>query len=339
MRLHKLSSMILVAAFWTTSFAQGGDHAAWPDDWNDWSDPALWATVGNAGNVGEQSRLAGYGDATYYGSVGDAYKIGKYEVTARQYTAFLNAVAQTDAHGLYNASMWSNSSGCKIRQSGASGNYTYSVADGYANRPVNYVSFWDAVRFTNWLHGGDTESGAYHNVGDPSLFGRNSNAKFFIPTENEWYKAAYHKNDGVTGNYWDYPTGADTPSPGRDLTDSINPGNNANYYGSTYPIDSPYCTTLAGEFQSSASPYGTFDQGGNVVEWSETAIVSSCSLRGGSFLNDATSLAASSRYLSSPTSEDGYIGFRVASVPEPGSLVLLAGIAVTALLYYWRKHA
>ena len=33
-----------------------------------------------------------------------------------------------------------------------------------------------------------------------------ADAKYWIPTENEWYKAAYHKNDGVTGNYFDYPT-------------------------------------------------------------------------------------------------------------------------------------
>jgi formylglycine-generating enzyme len=39
---------------------------------------------------------------------------------------------------------------------------------------------------------------------------RNADAKFWIPTENEWYKAAYHKNDGVTGNYWDYPTRSDS---------------------------------------------------------------------------------------------------------------------------------
>ena len=83
---------------------------------------------------------------------------------------------------------------------------------------MNYVSFWDAARFANWLHNGQptgpqgpgtTEDGAYHDVGNQTLFGRNAGAKFFIPTEDEWYKAAYHKNDGVTGNYWDYPTASE----------------------------------------------------------------------------------------------------------------------------------
>ena len=66
--------------------------------------------VGNAGNLGEQSRLW-YGDHTYYGGVNYEYDIGKYEVTAGQYTAFLNAVASEDAYGLYNHWMWDHTLG------------------------------------------------------------------------------------------------------------------------------------------------------------------------------------------------------------------------------------
>ena len=40
---------------------------------------------------------------------------------------------------------------------------------------------------------------------------RKPGATWVIPTEDEWYKVAYHKNDGVTGNYGDYPTGSNTP--------------------------------------------------------------------------------------------------------------------------------
>ena len=57
-------------------------------------------------------------------AVSYAYNIGEYEVTAGQYTAFLNAVAKTDTNGLYNANMWSDTRGCQIQQSGAPGNYT-----------------------------------------------------------------------------------------------------------------------------------------------------------------------------------------------------------------------
>ncbi|MBM4090418.1 MAG: formylglycine-generating enzyme family protein [Planctomycetes bacterium] len=135
--------------------------------------------------------------------VNPVYAIGKYEGTAGQHTPFLNAVAATDTYGLYNTSM-TDTRGCQIVRSGSSGSYTYSVAADRANRPVNYVSFWDAARFVNWLHNGqgngDTESGVYVNVGNQSAFTRSADAEYRIPTENEWYKAAYHKDDGVTGN-------------------------------------------------------------------------------------------------------------------------------------------
>ena len=120
-----------------------------------------WVSVGNPGNAD---------DDTGYGGVSDEYQISTYEVTAGQYTEFLNAVAATDTYGLYNTSMDSIGEGCQIQQSGSSGSYTYSVASDYADRPVNYVSWYDCLRFANWLHNGQptgsqdastTEDGAY----------------------------------------------------------------------------------------------------------------------------------------------------------------------------------
>ena len=247
-------------------------------------------TVGNPGNAPDTRY-----DATGFGSVGYVYQIGKYEVTAGQYTEFLNAVAKADPNGLYNTAMGDpgGSFGANIQRTGSSPNYSYSVAADWANRPVNYVSFWDAARFANWLHNGQptgpqgpgtTEDGAYHDVGNQTLFGRNAGAKFFIPTEDEWYKAAYHdKTAGLAASYFDYPTGTNAV-PGNDINETTNPGNNANYYISNYAIGSPYYRTVVGEFELSDSPYGTFDQGGNVWEWNETAVTSSSrGLRGGSF--------------------------------------------------------
>lgn len=151
-----------------------------------------FVTVGNPGNANDT-----YGDG--YGGVDYAYQIGKYEVTAGQYTAFLNAVAATDTHELYNSAMWSGASGCRIERSGSSGSYTYSVADDGANRPVSHLSWGDAARFTNWLHNdqgnGSTETGAYTLNGATSssalmAITRNADARYWIPTEDEWYKAA-----------------------------------------------------------------------------------------------------------------------------------------------------
>jgi sulfatase modifying factor 1 len=288
-------------------------------------------TVGNAGNAN---------DTTGYGAVGDVYQIGKYEVTAGQYTAFLSAVAATDTYALYNENMWSSLYGCKIERSGSSGSYTYSVAADRANRPVNFVSFWDAARFVNWLHNGqgtgDTESGAYLNVGDKGTFARQANAKYWIPTENEWYKAAYHKNDGVTGNYWDYPTGSDSEPSHHLLTPDL--GNNANFYQDGLTIDFPYYTTEVGAFKNSDSPYGTFDQGGNLWEWNEEVIGSSRGLRGGYWNNFSYYLLASNRNGNDPSYEDNDVGFRVASVPEPSSITLMLCGAIAGLLWWKRSR-
>lgn len=104
--------------------------------------------VGNPGNAGDTQSQGIFGAVDY------VFAIGKYEVTAGQYTEFLNAVAATDTYALYNVNMWTHAEGCKIERSGSPGNYTYSVAPDQANRPVNYVSWGDAVRFINWLHNG-----------------------------------------------------------------------------------------------------------------------------------------------------------------------------------------
>ncbi len=305
--------------------------------------------VGNPGNVADTRY-----DPTGYGSVVYTYNIGKYEVTAGQYRDFLNAVDPTGAnpYGLYNNYMDSSPYGCQITWNAGTSTYDFSGAPSgteadWADRPVNYVSWYDTLRFANWMHNGqgsgDTEDGAYDMSLGSSVV-RNPGATWFLPTEDEWYKVAYHKNDGVTGNYFDYPTSSDGV-PGY-VNDSGNlsgtgtaftgggtdPGNYATYDGDagTSGIGSPYYRTEVGEWENSDSPYGTFDQGGNVWEWNETLIGSYLrGIRGGSFSNAGNYLpAANSIYYHTPTDEPRNFGFRVAQVPEPAtlSLLLLSGL-------------
>lgn len=297
-------------------------------------------TIGNPGNAPDTR----YPSVGLFGSVGYEYQIGKYEVTAGQYTEFLNAVAKDDANGLYTPSMTSDGN---IVRSGISPNYSYSVASDWAIRPVGNVSFWDAARFANWIHNGQptggqgpgtTEDGAYHDIGNNTLFGRNAGARFFIPTEDEWYKAAYHdKSAGLAASYFDYPTGTNSV-PGRNVNETSTPGNNANYYTSSYAIGPPYYYTPVGEFELSVSPYGTFDQGGNIYEWNETPFNSvSHGARGGAYDWGSIRMKASLRdgFGSSYTSQ--FMGFRVAAaVPEPGTL-LLTITALAASLIRRRK--
>ena len=296
--------------------------------------------VGNPNNAAD-TRYATPG----YGSVGYNYNIGKYEVTAGQYTAFLNAVAATDTYGLYSPQMSDTSWGSGITQGVVSGRYTYSVATDFINRPVNYVSWGDSARFANWLHNGQptgaqglatTEDGAYYLNGATTYAGPNAVTRkagwtWAITSEDEWYKAAYYKGGSTSAGYWLYPTSSDT-APGQDMADAS--GNNANYYTApyVYPIDSGKRTTVAGEFQDSDSPYGTFDQGGNVIEWNDTLISDSFrGLRGGGFLSGYygdgdIELRASYRvYNIYAGDEHPWLGFRVSAVPEPSSLIALAG--------------
>ena len=310
-------------------------------------------TVGNPGNAGELSGECvpnGNGPCRECGAVDYVYKIAKFEVTAGQYTEFLNAVADQDSCGLYSTSMWSSSDGCKIQRTGSSPNYSYSVGADWANRPVNYVSWGDAARFANWLHNGQptgaqdlttTEDGSYYlnwATSDEEFMAvvREPDASWVIPSEDEWYKAAYHYNDGVTGNYYDYPTSNDS-IPSNALIDP-DPGNNANFYTqSGYTIGSPYYRTVAGDFENSESPYGTFDQGGNVFEWNEAILYSSQrGLRGGSFYNifATDNLHAAYRGNLHPSYGGQVFGFRVAEVSEPGPVPTVSewGLVAMALL-------
>ena len=290
------------------------------------------------GNPGNDNDVHGRG----YGRVPYEYDIGKYEVTAGQYTEFLNAVAAEDTYGLYNTSMWSDHRGCKIQRSGGPGNYTYSVAADWADRPVNFVSWGDSARFCNWLANGqptgaqgltNTEDGSYYLDGATSdgalmAVSRKACAVCVIPKESEWYKAAYY--DGSNDVYYDYPTGTDA-TPSNALIDP-DPGNNANLYDPNvggevgYTIGAPYYRTEVGEFDNSGSPYGTFDQGGNLWEWTEGIVSGSQrGLRGGSHGNCASveNLLASDGRSGSPVAETFGIGFRVAAAPEPGTVGLL----------------
>jgi formylglycine-generating enzyme required for sulfatase activity len=108
-----------------------------------------WVTVGNPGNAADTQVMNDL--TTGYGSVGTTYRIDKYEVTNAQYTEFLNAVAATgqlDPTALYNTSMGSDVRG-GIARAVSGPNYVYTVKADMGNKPVNFVSFYDALRFAN----------------------------------------------------------------------------------------------------------------------------------------------------------------------------------------------
>jgi formylglycine-generating enzyme required for sulfatase activity len=288
--------------------------------------------VGHPGNAADDGAIRGQcgPDATYLcGSVATAYRISKTEVTNAQYVEFLNAVDPngTNPYQIYSASMGTLPYGGIDFIAGNDAGTKYQAKAGRGAIPVKYVTFWDSLRFANWLNNGqgsaDTETGAYTLLGGTEIpsnansVTRNAGATIVLPSEDEWYKAAYFNGT----SYFDYPTGTDTQIV------CAAPGTTANTANCDFAVGN---LTIVGSYTASPSPYGTFDQGGNSWEWTETLSGGSDRIsRGGSFSNDPTYLSASVRSISDPDSETNGNTIRLASpIPEPGTAVLLA----TALL-------
>lgn len=311
--------------------------------------------VGDPGNAGELSGATYYtgsGGLRVCGAVDYAYRIGTYEVTAGQYTEFLNAKAAAgDPYGLYDVEMADLSfskKGCNINRVAVNNRYVYSVPVDWANRPVNHVDFWDACRFVNWLANGqgdgDTETGTYtltlQGMADNTVT-RNPGWTWAIPSEDEWYKAAYYKGGGTDAGYWLYPTRYNRP-PGVDLDDAS--GNNANV-GTSYVIDAPYYRTPVGQFARTYSPYGAFDMAGNVWEWTDMIDAfpttpnwyNQRAVRGSSFSCNYVLSESPYRLCGLPTLNGATGGFRVVSVPEPSSITCVIGMLVGLLGLVGRK--
>lgn len=305
--------------------------------------------VGNIGNPNDPT--------TGFGGVNYGYSIGKYEVTLNQYTEFLNAVAKTDTYGLYNTSMGTELRVAGISRSGSSGSYNYSVI-GSGNRPVTLVSWYDSARFMNWLHNGQpaglqaagtTETGAYTLTGNTGIVTRNSGWTYGLPSENEWYKAAYYQpaaHGGDADGYWLYPTANNAIPNSRN--GSLSDPNSGNFYrndgiangfnggyavtdSASHSTSQNYLTDV-GAFGLADSFYGTFDQGGNVLEWNDAVIGGSArGWRGGSWFDGENSLRSSYRGSAGPSVEGYFMGFRVAIIPEP-SVAGLMGLGALLLL-------
>ena len=297
-------------------------------------------TVGNAGNAA---------DTSTYGAVAYSYDIGKNEVTNTQYAAFLNAKAATDTFNLYSSNMADQFGG--ITRAGSSGSYTYTVKSGFTNKAVNYVSFWDATRFTNWLSNGQgsgsTETGSYTlgSVTNPtnSSVTRNVGAKWVVASENEWYKAAYYdptKSGGA--GYWLHATKSDTLGQNNPFTAT----NGANYNDGDFAVYTGGTTDGAlpvGSYSAAGSFYGTYDQGGNVAEWNEAISGSNRGTRGGSWFDSQSNLRSSLRSDSNAALDNvGSLGFRVASlaaIPEPSVYGAAMGVITLGVVMMRRRKA
>jgi formylglycine-generating enzyme len=272
-----------------------------------------FVNIGNAGNAA---------DTTTYGAVPYEYRVGTYEITQ-------DAITKATASGMSNvtAGAWTGS------------------------QPAANISWYGAAAFVNWLNTSTGHQAAYDltfsgswsmnlwssgqawTAGGENLY-RHKDAFYFLPSENEWYKAAYYNPGG--SNYFLYPTASSS------VPTAVASGTSAGSAVYDGVAGSPAAVTNAGGL----SPYGTMGQGGNVWEWNESAFAGTNSsssearaFRGGGWGSSEFLLRSSFRGSSGPSGVDGSAGFRVASVPEPSTYALLLLGAGAAYLWKRRKSS
>jgi hypothetical protein len=269
-------------------------------------------------SISQTNNLA---DTTGYGAVPYNYRVGTYEISQLQIT-------KATQIGMANVS---------------AGAWT-------GNQPAANISWYEAAAFVNFLNTNSGKTAAYilswsgtawsmtlqssnaWTLGGTNLY-RNKDAFYFLPSDNEWYKAAYYNAAGT--NYFLYPT-ASSKAPTR-----VASGTNARSAVYNLPASVPAMVDIAGGL----SPYGTMGQGGNVFEWNESAVDGSNSspsgdrtFRGGGWGSHEGALRSSGQLNFVPSNEFNFIGFRVASVPEPSTYALLAMTAAGALWMTRRRR-
>jgi hypothetical protein len=302
----------------TATFGSGGDAFT-----------INFVNVGNPGNPDDSGTTGSY--FTPYGGVAYEFRMGTYEVNR-------DAITKANAQGGLGITL------ADMTSYGGNG----------VNRPATGVSWNGAARFVNWLNTSTGFSAAYKFTSQPGDVGysananielwtsgdagynasnlyRNANAYYFLPSEDEWYKAAYYSGTGST--YFDYATGSNT------VPTAVSGGTGANeaIYNQTSATGPANIDNAGG-----LSHYGTMGQSGNVWEWNESAFDGSNSsssevraFRGGNWINPEGTLRSSHRENADPSYVNVDFGFRVASVPEPSAAMLVLMAGGTWLL--WRR--
>ncbi len=288
--------------------------------------------IGDAGNdafdgVGSQYPFPA-------GAVSYEYDMGKHEISRGMISAYNSLHGTANSRQITMADM-----------TGGGGNGV--------DKPATGVSWNEAARFVNWLNISQGFQAAYNfstsgvndNIalwdsgdawqdGGENLF-RHKNAMYWLPSVDEWYKAAYYNSSGST--WQDYAT----------LNGNVPTAVASGTADNTAVYDQDLSSGPAEIIEAGGlNQFGIMGITGNVLEWTEGGRPRSDNTPGASRTNIGGNWTSGSFLLSTSNSgfggtpdwESPVVGFRVASlsssaaaVPEPSSAIamsLLFGLGV-----------
>ena len=264
--------------------------------------PKKWVRVGDEGNPRDSIYKVGRVDYTY--------EIARCVVTCADWCAFMNDVGFDRAIdlGLYNPDMTTGVCGGIVITAQDTGRCLFSPRADWGMRPVVYVSYRDAMRYCNWLQTGNTEEGAY-DVTRPNSR-RLPGAKYFLPTDDEWCKAAYYDPTRLgSRKYWDYPCRtSNLPPNDPNLDHSCNYLRDGVHLGEK----GPFYLSRVDAYPMSATYYGCLQMAGNVWEWVEPVGKHRLNLRGSSYGYTEFGMGIWNRDEAGFDDELNAFGFRVA---------------------------
>ena len=237
-----------------------------------------WVLIGDPGNSADT--------LTTLGAVAHEFMLAQYELTNEQYCRFLNG-SDAGRHNLHGVADGPTSEGNPASgidaQKQADNTYRYQPKPNMTDRPAVGVRWCDAARLANWLHNGatlaadGTESGAYsldhRDLSPQEAIPKQDNARFWVPSLDEWFKAAYYKAGKTSASYWKYPTATNadvvpTANSGADGNSGLRGIETAANFNKKAVRDEPLHAEGVANVgtNGAASGWGAFDMGGNAAE-------------------------------------------------------------------------
>ena len=225
-------------------------------------------------------------DITGYGAVDYNFLMQQNFISTQEYVDFLNSISPlVSKYNIYTYDI----SNIIINE-----NKVYKIhpeADPY--QPITYINFQDLQKYCSWLNCQSLKTLDEILQENKSTYVRNLDDEFWIPSYNEWYKAAYYnfKNQ----SYWCFPNGSDQPPEDDDL------------------------------IVNTASDYGVINAGFKFyhILWDSTCKNKEYQIAGGSFNRNKLNAKSGTKHTVSEKYRSNYISARLCKKSDTKSLTLV----------------